>query len=188
MRTLRILIFALAAFLAFYLYTTHNRRAPWIGNNGRLQLTEAAGPQKLDSEEQTNVDVYKKALASVVNIKSRAVSFNFFYGLVPEEGQGSGFVLDKQGHILTNYHVIANARQVEVTMSNRKTFKAEVIGTDPAQDLAIIQIHGGDFTPATLGDSRGIEVGMKVYAIGNPFMPTSMPRESPSVAGVKSPP
>ena len=169
MRIVRILLFAFALFLGFYFFTTHHRDVPWVGNSGRLELTQASGPESLDPEEQVNVAVYKKALPSVVNIKSRAVSFNFFYGLVPEEGQGSGFLLDKDGHILTNYHVIANARQVEVTMYNRKTYKAEVIGTDPPQDLAIIQIRGGNFTPATLGDSRGLQVGTKVYAIGNPF-------------------
>ena len=173
MRTLRILIFAAFLFVAFYVYTTHNRGplrpAGWLGNSGKLELTEAAGPEGLDPEEQVNVNVYKKATPSVVNIKSRAVTFNFFYGLVPEEGQGSGFVLDKEGHVLTNYHVIANARQIEVTLYNRKTYKADLVGSDPADDLAVLQIHGSGFTPATLGDSRGLQVGQKVFAIGNPF-------------------
>ena len=173
MRTLRILIFAIFLVAAFYLYTTHNRGAlspiRWAGNSGKLELTEAAGPEALDPEEQINVSVYKKAMPATVNIKSRAVTFNFFYGLVPEEGQGSGFILDKDGHVLTNYHVIANARQIEVTLSNRKTYKADLIGTDPADDLAVLQIHGSGFSPATLGDSRGLQVGQKVFAIGNPF-------------------
>jgi len=95
--------------------------------------------------------------------------------VVPEEGQGSGFILDKEGHVLTNYHVIANAAgtgaapQIEATLYNRKTYKADVVGVDRAHDLAVIQIHGGGFTPATLGDSRGLQVGQKVFAIGNPF-------------------
>jgi S1-C subfamily serine protease len=97
------------------------------------------------------------------------MNFDFFYGLVPQEGQGSGFVIDKDGHILTNYHVIADARQVEVTMHNRKKYKATVVGTDPAHDLAVIQIKAPDLVPAVLGDSRNLQVGQKVYAIGNPF-------------------
>ena len=105
----------------------------------------------------------------MVNVTSRAMTFDFFYGLVPQEGQGSGFVIDKDGHILTNYHVIADARQVEVTMHNRKKYKATVIGTDPAHDLAVIQIKAPDLVPAVLGDSRNLQVGQKVYAIGNPF-------------------
>jgi S1-C subfamily serine protease len=106
----------------------------------------------------------------VVNITSTAVAFDFFYGAVPQEGQGSGFVLDKEGHILTNYHVVANARQVEVTLSNRKKIRAEVIGLDPSHDLAVIKIAPtATMIPATLGDSKAVVVGQKVYAIGNPF-------------------
>ena len=174
MRGIRVLFLALVIVGAFYFYTTSHHRplspTHWLGRDaGKLELTEAAGPEQLDPEEQVNVSVYKKGVPSVVNIKSRSVSFNFFYGVVPEEGQGSGFILDKDGHILTNFHVIANARQVEVTLHNRKTYKADLIGVDRAHDLAVIQIHGGGFTPATLGDSRGLQVGQKVFAIGNPF-------------------
>ncbi len=173
MRTLRVLLLAIVIAAAFYFYTTSHHpgllRAHWPGNTGKLELTQAAGPEALDNEEQENVTVYKKVVPSVVNIKSRSVSFNFFYGIVPEEGQGSGFILDSNGHILTNYHVIANARQIEVTLHNRKTYKADLIGVDRPHDLAVIQIHGGNFTAATLGDSRGLQVGQKVFAIGNPF-------------------
>jgi S1-C subfamily serine protease len=173
MRIVRTLLLALVIATAFYFYTTAHRPglnpARWLGNSGKLELTQAAPADQLDSEEQVNVGVYKKAVPSVVNIKSRSVSFNFFYGVIPEEGQGTGFILDKDGHILTNYHVIANARQIEVTLYNRKTFRADLIGGDRAHDLAVIQIHGSGFTPATLGDSRGLQVGQKVFAIGNPF-------------------
>jgi len=105
----------------------------------------------------------------VVNITSRAVTFDFFYGLKPQEGQGSGFIIDKEGHVLTNYHVIADARQVEVTLHNRKKYRATVVGTDRSHDLAVIQIKGPGLTPMVLGDSRNLQVGQKVYAIGNPF-------------------
>jgi len=180
MRGIRVVLLALVIVGAFYFYTTSHRAglAPthWFGHEaGKLELIEAAGPEALDPEEQVNVAVYKKGVPSVVNIKSRSVSFNFFYGIVPEEGQGSGFILDKDGHVLTNYHVIANAAgtgsapQIEATLYNRKTYKADVVGVDRAHDLAVIQIHGTGFTPATLGDSRGLLVGQKVFAIGNPF-------------------
>src|SRR5262249_36708955 len=105
-----------------------------------VELAEASGPQALDPDEQLNVTVYKKALPSVVNITSTAVAFDFFYGAVPQQGAGSGFVIDGEGHILTNYHVIENARQVEVTTSDKKKYKAQIVGTDPAHDLAVIQI------------------------------------------------
>jgi len=113
--------------------------------------------------------VYRKNIPSVVNVTSKAVTFDFFYGAVPQEGQGSGFIIDKEGHILTNYHVIAEARQVEITLHNRKKYRAKIVGTDRAHDLAIVQIDAPNLTPAVLGDSRNLQVGQKVYAIGNPF-------------------
>jgi S1-C subfamily serine protease len=97
------------------------------------------------------------------------VAFDFFYGLVPQEGQGSGFIIDKDGHVLTNYHVIADARQVEVTLHNRKKYRATVVGNDRSHDLAVIQIKAPDLSPMVLGDSKNLQVGQKVYAIGNPF-------------------
>ena len=134
-----------------------------------MEITEAASSESFDAEEQNNIGVYRKNIDSVVNITSRAVTFDFFYGLVPQEGQGSGFIIDKEGHVLTNYHVIADARQVEVTLHNRKKYRATVVGTDRSHDLAVIQIKGPGLTPMVLGDSRNLQVGQKVYAIGNPF-------------------
>jgi len=141
----------------------------WFSHPAQVEITEASPGEGLDSEEQNNISVYRRNIPSVVNVTSRAMSFDFFYGMVPQEGQGSGFVIDKDGHILTNYHVVADARQVEVTMHNRKKYKATVVGTDPAHDLAVIQIKAPDLVPSVLGDSRNLQVGQKVYAIGNPF-------------------
>src|ERR1700747_3552542 len=173
MRLLRPVALALVLAGAFFYFTTWKssplRQPNWISRPNKVEITEAAGGESLDPEEQNNILVYRKNIPSVVNITSKAVAFDFFYGLVPQEGQGSGFVIDKDGHILTNYHVIADARQVEVTMHNRKKFRATVIGSDPAHDLAVIQITAANLTPAVLGDSRNLQVGQKVYAIGNPF-------------------
>jgi len=157
---------------AFYWYTTHHRDvkpSDYVSRPTHVELTEAAEPQSFDSEEQINIEVYKKGISSVVNITSTAVAFDFFYGPMPQEGQGSGFIIDKDGHILTNYHVIANAREVEVTLHNKKKYKATVIGRDRSHDLAVIQIKALGLVPATLGDSKGLVVGQKVFAIGNPF-------------------
>src|SRR5215813_7568860 len=134
-----------------------------------VELAQASGPQPLDSDEQLNVTVYKKALPSVVNITSTAVAFDFFYGPLPQQGAGSGFVIDGEGHILTNFHVIENARQLEVTTSDKKKYKAQIVGADPAQDLAVIQIPIKTVPAAEIGDSKQLVVGQKVYAIGNPF-------------------
>jgi len=157
---------------AFYWYTTHHtdvKPSDYISRPTKVELTQAAAPPTPDAEEQTNIEVYKKAMPSVVNITSTAVAFDFFYGPYPQEGQGSGFIIDKDGHILTNYHVIANAREVEVTLSNKKKYKATVIGRDRTHDLAVIQIKAPGLVPATLGDSKALIVGQNVYAIGNPF-------------------
>lgn len=156
---------------AFFYFTTYRSGTFRLVNSPapKVEITEAASNEPLDTEEQNNISVYRKNIGSVVNITSRAVTLDFFYGLVPQEGQGSGFILDREGHILTNYHVIADARQIEVTLHNRKKFRATVVGTDRSHDLAIIQIKASDLTPMALGDSRNLQVGQKVYAIGNPF-------------------
>jgi S1-C subfamily serine protease len=176
MRLMRPVFLALAIAGAFFYFTTWRSNgshpADWLThsvNPAKVEITEAAGGESLDSEEQNNISVYRRNIPAVVNVTSRAMTFDFFYGLVPQEGQGSGFVIDKDGHILTNYHVVADARQVEVTLHNHKRYKATVIGTDPAHDLAVIQIKAPELVPAVLGDSRSLQVGQKVYAIGNPF-------------------
>jgi S1-C subfamily serine protease len=98
------------------------------------------------------------------------MAYDFFYQPVPQQGQGSGFILDKQGHILTNNHVVEGAQRVEVTLWNKKKYKATVLGTDKAHDLALLQItNAPDLTPATLAQSNNLLVGQRVYAIGNPF-------------------
>jgi len=179
---------------AFYYVTTHvgstSAFAPWLhraapevaapasgastaalkGPMGSFELTEADAAPAYDTEEQQNIAVYKKALPSVVNILSTAVAFDFFYGPVPQQGQGSGFILDKQGHILTNNHVIDNAQRVEVTLSDKHKYKATVVGVDKGHDLALLQINNApDLQPATLSESTSLTVGQRVYAIGNPF-------------------
>ncbi|HXY51709.1 MAG TPA: trypsin-like peptidase domain-containing protein [Terriglobales bacterium] len=173
MKLLRPVVLALLLAGAFFYFTTWKsgglHPASWVTRPAKVAITEAASGEALDPEEENNILVYRKNIPSVVNITSRTVTFDFFYGLVPQDGQGSGFVIDKDGHILTNYHVIADARQVEVTMHNRKRYKATVIGTDPSHDLAVIQVSAPSLTPAVLGDSGNLQVGQKVYAIGNPF-------------------
>jgi S1-C subfamily serine protease len=136
---------------------------------GSFQLTNAAAAPAFDAEEQQNIGVYKKALPSVVNITSTEVAFDFFYGPVPQQGQGSGFVLTKDGLILTNNHVIGNAQRVEAALSDKHKYKAKVLARDPNHDLALIKIDAPNLTPVTLSDSRNLMVGQRVYAIGNPF-------------------
>jgi S1-C subfamily serine protease len=173
MRLLRPVLLAVIFASAFFYITTYrsgrSALTDWVGHPNKVEVSEAAGSDVLDAEEQNNISVYHKNIGSVVNITSKAVTFDFFYGLMPEEGQGSGFIIDKDGHVLTNYHVIADARQIEVTLHNRKKYRATIVGTDRSHDLAVVQIKAPDHTPMVLGDSGNLQVGQKVYAIGNPF-------------------
>jgi S1-C subfamily serine protease len=139
------------------------------GPLGSFELTQANAAPAYDTEEQQNIAVYKKALPSVVNITSTAVAFDFFYGPVPQQGQGSGFILNKDGLILTNNHVIDNAQRVEVMLSDKHKYKATVMGVDKNHDLALLKINAPNLVPATLSESTGLIVGQRVYAIGNPF-------------------
>ena len=173
MRFARPFIFGILLASAFFYFTTYRHgllHSPnWISHPQHVEITEAAGGESLDTEEQNNIGVYRKNIAAVVNITSKVQAFDFFYGLYSQEGQGSGFVIDKEGHILTNYHVIADAREIWVTLHDRKKYKASIVGTDKSHDLAVLQIKASNLQPMTLGDSTNLQVGQKVYAIGNPF-------------------
>jgi S1-C subfamily serine protease len=172
MKSLRPVVLACLLVLAFYFVTTRMSGPDgpgWVTRPSHVELTQAAGPANYDPEEQNNIAVYKKALPAVVNITSTAVAYDFFYGAVPQQGMGSGFVIDAEGHILTNFHVVEGARQLEVTTSDKKKYKAQIIGTDPVHDLAVIQIPNKSVPQAEIGDSKSLVVGQKVYAIGNPF-------------------
>ena len=186
---LRPVLLVILLLSGFYYLTTHmastGALAPWLHRvveapaattattvqkaMGSFEVTEAAASPAYDTEEQQNIAVYKKALPSVVNITSKTVQFNFFYGPVPQQGQGSGFILNKEGLILTNNHVIDNAQTVEVKLSDKHTYKAQVLGVDKNHDLALLKINAPNLVPATLAQSNGLTVGQRVYAIGNPF-------------------
>jgi S1-C subfamily serine protease len=136
-----------------------------------VSMTSPAPPAPLTDDERNNIDVYQKYSVGVVNITSTSVAYDFFYRAVPQSGMGSGAIIDTQGHIVTNYHVIRDAELLEVTLPNKTKHKAKVVGTDPNNDLAVIQIDvpRGGLTPIPMGTSKGLQVGQKVLAIGNPF-------------------
>jgi len=117
------------------------------------------------------IEVYDLAAPAVVNITNRGYAYDMFMGTVPQEGTGSGFVYDNEGHIVTNYHVIENAEQLTVTFADGQTYDAKVVGSDATNDLAVISIDGKANLPAplVLGDSDSLQVGEFVLAIGNPF-------------------
>jgi len=170
MRVLRPFALGVLLAAAFFYYTSHRGGSSdtWV-TRGPVQLTEAHAAAPLDPEEQNNIEIYKRVAPSVVNISSTVISYDFFFGAQAQQGTGSGFIIDKEGHILTNYHVISGARKVEVILSDKKHYPATVVGADRTQDLAVIQIKAPDLQPVTLGTSAGLQVGQKVLAIGNPF-------------------
>jgi len=135
--------------------------------------TSLAGPAAapLTDDERNNIEVYQKYSQGVVNITSTSVACcDFFLRPVPQSGMGSGAIIDAQGHIVTNFHVVQDAELLEVTLPNKTKHKARVVGTDPNNDLAVIQIDARTgLTPIPLGTSKGLQVGQKVLAIGNPF-------------------
>jgi S1-C subfamily serine protease len=129
-----------------------------------------ASAESVTALEDQVVRVYEVAGASVVNITSRVITYDFFMRAMPQEGSGSGFLYDAQGHIVTNFHVVENAEELAVTLADGRTFPGTIIGVDPSSDLAVIQIETDDLPqPVTMGNSDGLRVGEFVVAIGNPF-------------------
>ena len=125
----------------------------------------------LDAEEAAISYVYKQVGPSVVHITSRSAVYDFWRGVVPREGTGSGFVYDAEGHIVTNNHVIADATEIEVVLADGTTLPAQVVGADKFYDLAVIQVDAAQLHAAalSLGDADSLRVGQRVLAIGNPF-------------------
>ena len=123
-----------------------------------------------ESDEQNNIDIYKNNHLATVNITSIVYQRDFFFQVFPQKGIGSGFLINEDGEILTNNHVISGSKNITVTLSDKKQYPATVLGIDRRSDLALIKIRADRKLPfLRLGDSDGIVVGQKVLAIGNPF-------------------
>ncbi len=124
----------------------------------------------VSSDEKINMDVFEKSHGAVVNIATTTLGMNFWMEVIPQRGQGSGFIIDRRGYILTNNHVVAKARKMTVTMADGEKIEASLIGRDPGFDLAVIKIPENKVNVvAHLGDSDAIRPGQKAIAIGNPF-------------------
>jgi len=135
--------------------------AYWVGARD-AQLTE---------DESLNVRIYRQASPAVANILTKATEYDFFMDPVPVEGAGSGFVIDPQGYILTNFHVVQEAQSIEVVLGDQSRYPAKFIGADQRNDVALIRVDpkGKKLASLPLGDSATLQVGQKVLAIGNPF-------------------
>lgn len=165
-----------AGFIAWVIYQNDGTFANNVSRPNALVsmpfLQDAVPSPVYSSDETTNIDVYETVNKSVVNISTRSYSRDpFFLTAEPQEGSGSGSVLDKSGHVLTNYHVIEGASYISVTLFDGSQFNAEIVGADPENDTAVIKIAApeGQLFPVKFGDSSSLRVGQKILAIGNPF-------------------
>ncbi len=167
------LITSALTFLMLRWETGPRTRSP--GPNPLPSTAIAAAPARqpaLSSEEETNVKVYDRVSPGVVNITTTVVEYDFFLQPIAEEGTGSGAVLDVEGHVVTNFHVVDGARSLEVALPDQTKFRARFVGADRDNDLAVIRLIDTPperLHPVPLGDSTTLRVGQKVLAIGNPF-------------------
>jgi S1-C subfamily serine protease len=130
------------------------------------------GERAYTPEERTNIAVYEAVNRSVVNINTKAtVATGLFLVEVPSDGAGSGIVLDKRGHVLTNFHVVEGAREIQVMLYDGSAHAARVVGIDPATDVAVLKVDAPEaiLQPVGFGTSNDLRVGQRVFAIGNPF-------------------
>jgi S1-C subfamily serine protease len=124
-----------------------------------------------DIAERRTIAVYERVAPSVVSINTRLLRRSFFFDVIPEEGSGSGFVIDHEGHILTNYHVVQGAEDIDVSFNDQTVLPADVVGVDARNDLALLHVAAPAelLTPVELGASDTLKVGQRAIAIGNPF-------------------
>ena len=127
----------------------------------------------LAEDEQTNISVFKAVSPSAVNVTTLGLARDFFSSNVMQvpQGQGTGIVWDDRGHVVTNFHVIQGAKAARVTLSDQSVWKADLVGAFPDRDLAVLRIDAPKekLRPINVGSSKDLQVGQKVYAIGNPF-------------------
>ena len=123
------------------------------------------------ADEQNNIEIYERVNKSVVYLTTITLEYSYFFEAMPQEGTGSGIIIDTEGHVLTNYHVVKGADQLRVTLSDGSELEGKVTGSDPENDLAVVKFDpkGRVVVPVAFGSSTNLRVGQKVLAIGNPF-------------------
>ncbi|MDP9053860.1 MAG: trypsin-like peptidase domain-containing protein [Acidobacteriota bacterium] len=177
----RALILTLLLVAGFWFVTSHGewnlrnlslgRLVQPISTSGRLWSDPVtAHGSGFGADEQNNIDIYKTNRLATVNITSIVYQRDFFFQVFPQKGIGSGFIINEEGEIVTNNHVVNGSRNLTVTLSDKKQYPATVVGIDRRSDLAILKIHADHKLPfVRLGNSDNLVVGQKVLAIGNPF-------------------
>lgn len=183
MITLRYLLVSLST-LNFAASVVLGQSLPYTQATGALQPPRATadprltpdhlqflGPDGLLPEERVGMAVYEICNRGVVNISTRSQQLDRFSLLSVSQGSGSGSVLDREGTILTNHHVIEDAREITVSLYNGNSYTGRVIGEDPATDIAVLKIDAPpeELFPIEWGDSSRLAVGQRIYSLGNPF-------------------
>lgn len=133
---------------------------------------QSAAPVEMTAEERINVSVYEHSNPSVVNINTHSRQIDRFFMLEREmEGSGSGAVIDKDGHVITNYHVVDGADDIEITLASNKSYPAVLVGEDKEQDIAVLRVDAPpeELYPIAMGRSDNLRVGQRVFVLGNPF-------------------
>jgi putative serine protease PepD len=167
-------LLALGLLIGLIAYWAGSRWGPRHADSAEAVLQGQRPPaaQSFSGEEAENVRIYQQSAPAVANIITRAIEYNFF-GAFPSEGAGSGFVLDTRGYVLTNFHVVQGAQQIEVTLGDKtkSRFQAKFVGGDMRNDVALLKIDPGNtkLVALPLGDASVLHVGQRVLAIGNPF-------------------
>ncbi|MGH2687828.1 MAG: S1C family serine protease, partial [Actinomycetota bacterium] len=128
---------------------------------------DLAAPARSQPPAGSVAAIVERIKPSVVAIYTEAQSTDFFFRAIPDQGAGSGMVLDEQGHVLTNAHVVAGATSIDVALSDGRRVDGTLVGAYPAGDLAVIKIDADGLEPATLGDSDRLRAGDRVIAVGN---------------------
>ncbi|MBN1491404.1 MAG: trypsin-like peptidase domain-containing protein [Phycisphaerae bacterium] len=159
-------------FLVLLGWLAYREFGGWLHSSGGAP--RAVTPRgDLAGDEKSTIELFENAAPSVVYITSVALRQDFFGLNVTEipQGTGSGVIWDRAGHVITNFHVIKDASAVEVMLSDRSTWKAELVGVEPDKDIAVLKIGAppGKLTPIPIGESQNLQVGQKTFAIGNPF-------------------
>ena len=164
--SIQVLIVAVTSLVT--LWVVHG---PVLVTNVAAQQANLSEGLDLSPEEQNNIRIYQESNRAVVNITTSGVQQDdLFMMATPREGSGSGAVLDKQGHIVTNFHVIEDARQIMVNLYDGSSYPGELIGVDPNSEIAVLRINAPEakLFPIRWGDSSKLLVGMRVFAPGNP--------------------
>jgi len=143
-------------------------------HDGISNLEESPELAQFTPEERVHIWVYELCNRSVVHITTKSIregALLLFAVEIPAEGEGSGVVLDRNGHILTNCHVVEDAQEIQVTLFNGKSYAGRLVGQDRVTDVAVLRIEAPpeELFPVVFGDSNRLRVGQRVYAIGNPF-------------------